>query len=296
MKSMTGYGKSELHEDGKSVTVEIKSVNHRFLEATFRMPHILNAIEDELRRILKNKLFRGKIDIYISYRNNNDTSIKLSVNKPIISSYMMKLKEISKEYHFPFKPDLKTILELPDAFQKDSDENEDDAKYIVLKAFDDALDKFLNSRTIEGENLENDIKFHLDEIKKYMLQIEQRLPEIERNMRNKLREKIYNIVKEVSADNITSIDEDRLNMEIAYYTDRSCIDEELVRMASHIKAMHSEIKIGVNIGKKMDFMVQEMNREINTIGSKSADFDIASLVIAVKSEIEKIREQIQNVE
>lgn len=296
MKSMTGYGKAEINDNGKNVTVEIKSVNHRFLEASFKMPHILNAIEDELRHKLKSKLFRGKTDIYISYRNDNDSSVRIIANKPVIDAYMRQLQELAEKYGIPFEPELETLLELPDAFQKESDENENDIKDVVFEAFDNALDKFVNARSTEGKNLEKDILSHLEEIEKHMAFIESRLPEIEQGLRTKLREKICSIMKEVTADSNTVIDEDRFNIEIAYYTERACIDEELVRMASHIKAMRSEIKNGVNIGKKLDFMVQEMNREINTIGSKSADFDIASTVIAVKSQIEKIREQIQNVE
>ncbi len=298
MKSMTGYGKAELHKDGKTVTVEMKSVNHRFLEPTFKMPHILNSVEDELRRRLKEKLFRGKIDIYISYRNENDTSVSVVANKPVIAAYLNELKSIADEYGFEFKPDLKTIIELPDAFSKNSEEEEEDIKGIVFECFDAALDKFIQARAVEGVNMKNDLLLHLQNVEDNMKMIESREPEIEATLRQKLSERVASAIAELSGADGTQVhlDEDRLNVELAYYADRACIAEETVRMASHIKAMRAEIADGVNVGKKMDFMVQEMNREINTIGSKSADFDIASLVVKVKSEIEKIREQIQNVE
>lgn len=296
MKSMTGYGKAEIRKNSRTASVEIKSVNHRFLEVSFRMPHILNAYEDELRRKLKEKLFRGKIDIYISYRSESEESVSISANKPIIAAYMKQLSEICKEYGLPFQPDTKTILELPDAFIKEADDDEETVKDIVFEAFDAAIDKFIDARAREGENLRVDILSHLDNIEKYMQKIEERAPEIEKVLRERLRDKVCSIIGDVSDGAAIQIDEDRLNTEIVYYVERACISEETVRMASHIKAMRAEIEAAANIGKKMDFMVQEMNREINTIGSKSSDFDIASTVIAVKSEIEKIREQIQNVE
>ena len=296
MKSMTGYGKAEVRKNSRTASVEIKSVNHRFLEASFRMPHVLNAYEDELRRKLKEKLFRGKIDIYISYRSENEQSVNVIANKPVIAAYMKQLSEICREYGMEFHPDIETVLELPDAFTKESDEDEDAIKEIVFEAFDKALEKFICARTREGENLRADILSHLDKIEEYMYRIDERIPEIEKALREKLHDKICSIIGDMSEKASVNIDDDRLNIEVVYYVERACIAEETVRMASHIKAMRAEIESAVNIGKKMDFMVQEMNREINTIGSKSSDFDIASIVIAVKSEIEKIREQIQNVE
>lgn len=296
MKSMTGYGKAEVQKNSRTASVEIKSVNHRFLEASFRMPHILNAYEDELRRKLKEKLFRGKIDVYISYRSENEQSVSITANKPVIAAYMKQLSEICEEYKLPFQPDTKTILELPEAFSKEAGDDEEAVKDIVFEAFDAALDKFIAARAREGENLKADILSHLDKIEGYMQKIEERAPEIEKALRERLHDKICSLIGDINDSAALQIDEDRLNIEVVYYVERACIAEETVRMASHIKAMRAEIEAAVNIGKKMDFMVQEMNREINTIGSKSSDFDIASTVIAVKSEIEKIREQIQNVE
>lgn len=294
MKSMTGYGKAEFSANGKTVSVEMKSVNHRFLEPSFRMPHILNGMEDELKRKLKNTLYRGKIDIFISYRDEGDGAADIIPNKPIIAAYMSQLKNVCEEYGVPFEPTTEMILRLPDAFIKNTDAPEDDTviKEVVFGAFDAALGKFVEARAQEGKNLANDILSHLDVIEKHMAFIEGRAPEIESALREKLHDRIMSIL----GDSQAAIDEDRLNIEIVYYTERACIAEELVRMSSHIKAMRKEVADGVNVGKKMDFMVQEMNREINTIGSKSSDFDIASTVVAVKSEIEKIREQIQNVE
>lgn len=300
MKSMTGYGKALVQHDGKTATVEMKSVNHRFLEPTFKMPHILNSVEDELRRKLKDSLFRGKIDIYITYQDETAGAFGIVANKPVISAYMEQLKDICSTFGIKFKPDIQTVMELPDAFTKntvDTSDDEEAAQKIVFEAFDEALSKFIAARETEGKNLETDILFHLQEVENFMAQIEAREPEIDKALREKLKERISNAVAELQgSDKPVVIDPDRFNMEIAYYADRDCIAEETVRMASHIKAMRQEINNGVNIGKKMDFMVQEMNREINTIGSKTSDFDITTFVVAVKSEIEKIREQIQNVE
>lgn len=301
MKSMTGYGKAQSCVDGKTVVVEMKSVNHRFLEPSFKMPHIFNMFEDELKRKLKNSLFRGKIDIYISYRDESDRIADIIPNKPVIAAYMTQLKNICDDYGIPFNVTTDMILSLPDAFVKnteDDSQNNDTVKEILFDAFDKALANFIDARAKEGENLKTDLLSHLDKIEPYMETIKGRAPEIESALRERLREKLINALGEITSETgvAVNIDENRLSTEVVYYVERACIDEELVRMASHIKAMRKEIADGVNVGKKMDFMVQEMNREINTIGSKSSDFDIASTVVAVKSEIEKIREQIQNVE
>ena len=299
MKSMTGYGKAEASMYGKTVTVEMKSVNHRFLEPSFRMPHILNMLEDELKRRLKNSLFRGKVDIYISYRDESDESADIIPNKPIIAAYLNQLKLVCEEYGVPYQPTTEMILRLPDVFIKNNQvDSEDDEriKEVVFAAFDNALKAFIDARAQEGENLKEDILSHLCIIEENVAKIKARAPEIEEGLRTKLRDKITGIIGDITADATVKIDEERLNTEVVYYVERAAIDEELVRLASHIKAMRKEVAAGDNVGKKMDFMVQEMNREINTIGSKSSDFDIASLVVTVKSQIEKIREQIQNVE
>lgn len=299
MKSMTGYGKAQSSVDGKTVAVEIKSVNHRFLEPSFKMPHIFNMFEDELKRKLKNSLFRGKIDIYISYRDESDEVADIIPNKPIIAAYFNQLKSVCDEYGIPFNFTTDMILSLPDAFVKNTQEDSEDdnkIKEVLFDAFDNALLSFIDARAKEGENLKEDLLSHLDKIENYMEIIKGRAPDIEALLRERLKEKLLNVLGEITTETGITVDENRLNTEVVYYVERACIDEELVRMASHIKAMRKEIADGVNVGKKMDFMVQEMNREINTIGSKSSDFDIASTVVAVKSEIEKIREQIQNVE
>lgn len=297
VKSMTGYGKAEVQNEFGTATVEIRSVNHRFLEASFRMPHVLNAYEDEMRRKLKERLFRGKIEIYISYRGETADSANIVANKPIISAYVNELKGVCESLGIPFEPNAEMILKLPDAFVKDTEKDDEQIKNTVFDAFDIALDKFINARAVEGENLKNDIISHLDNIEGYMQKIEERIPEIEVALRQRLRDKVYSILGDMNdGQRVITFDEDRLSTEIVYYVEKACVAEETVRMASHIKAMRAELKNGINIGKKMDFIVQEMNREINTTGSKSSDFDIASTVVAVKSEIEKIREQIQNVE
>lgn len=299
MKSMTGYGKAQCSVNGRTVAVEMKSVNHRFLEPSFKMPHIFNMFEDELKRKLKNTLFRGKVDIYISYRDESDNVADIIPNRPVIAAYMAQLKAVCDEYNIPFNVTSDMILSLPDAFVKNTDdhsENDDEIKAVLFEAFDAALASFVEARAREGENLKADICSHLDKIEQYMEKIKDRAPDIEASLRERLKEKLVNTLGEMTAETGITVDESRLNTEVVYYVERACIDEETVRMASHIKAMRKEIDDGINIGKKMDFMVQEMNREINTIGSKSSDFDIASTVVAVKSEIEKIREQIQNVE
>lgn len=299
MKSMTGYGKAQSSVEGKTVAVEVKSVNHRFLEPSFKMPHIFNMFEDELKRKLKNSLFRGKIDIYISYRDESDRIADIIPNKPVIAAYFSQLKSVCDEYGIPFNVTTDMILSLPDAFVKNTEENPENdnkIKEVLFDAFDKALLNFVDARSKEGENLKEDLISHLDKIERYMDIIKGRAPDIESLLRERLKEKLLNVLGEITTETGITVDENRLNTEVVYYVERACIDEELVRMASHIKAMRKEIADGVNVGKKMDFMVQEMNREINTIGSKSSDFDIASTVVAVKSEIEKIREQIQNVE
>ncbi len=299
MKSMTGYGKAEASLNGKTVSVEMKSVNHRFLEPSFRMPHILNMIEDELKRKLKSALSRGKIDIYISYRDENDGTAEVIPNKPIISAYLKQLEAVCEEYGVPYEPTTEMILRLPDSFIKNNDsstETDGEIKAVVFEAFDKALASFIDARSAEGQNLKEDILSHLCIIEENVAKIRARQPEIEALLRERLKEKIKDVLFEINPDESMEFDEERLTTEVVYYVERSAIDEELVRLTSHIKAMRKEVADGVNVGKKMDFIVQEMNREINTVGSKSSDFDIAAMVVTVKSQIEKIREQIQNVE
>ena len=294
VKSMTGYGRAEGCEGGRTVTVDIKSVNNRFLDANFRLPRIFAASEDALRGILKSKLSRGKVDIYISYRNENEGAVEVTANKPVIAAYLSQLQALCEEYGIPYQPELSMLLELPDAFSTTQQTDDEAAVQLLLKTFAAAVDQLAAARAQEGANMKADILSHLDEIALCRSAIEARAPEIEAALRQRVQEHICQVLGIDSAD--AALTSERFNLEIVYYTERACIAEELVRLESHIKAMHKELAQGTDIGKKMDFIVQEMNREINTIGSKSADSDISALVVKVKSEIEKIREQVQNIE
>lgn len=293
-KSMTGFGKAECSQDGRTVSVDIKSVNNRFLDVNFRMPRLFSPIEEQLRGILKSKLSRGKIDVYVSYKNTCEDAVSISANYPVIASYLNELQEISKQFHIPYKPKLSLLMELPDAFYSETPTEDETAAALLCQAFSQAVDQLVQSRKAEGVNMEADILSHIGEIEACRNAIEARGPEIEATLREKVKEHICQTLGIDAAEE--ALQSERFNLEIVYYIERACISEELVRLKSHIQAMRTELAQGENIGKKMDFIVQEMNREINTIGSKSADTDISNLVVRVKSEIEKIREQVQNIE
>lgn len=291
IKSMTGYGKARAVTDGRDVTVEIKSVNHRYFEMFARIPRAYMQLEDMIRSYLQSRVVRGKIEVNVSIADNGSAVPSVKVNKPLFQAYLAALKDISESYGLPLGADAAVALRFPDVIA--AEKEDEDMKSVwasVLPVLEQATDAFIAQREAEGERLSADIRGKCAEIKKNVDLIESRSSELIGEYEKKLRARIEELLCDVKVDG------QRLLTEVAIMADRLAIDEELVRLNSHCKTLADMFAEGVSNGKKMDFFIQEMNREANTISSKIGDLEVTSLVIEIKTCIEKIREQIQNVE
>ncbi|MDR2648517.1 MAG: YicC family protein [Clostridiales bacterium] len=295
IRSMTGYGRGECTLHDRKFTVEIKSVNHRYNDITIKHPRVLNAFEDSLRKIIGREVFRGKTDVYINMETYSKDDIRVSVNMPLSDAYVKQIKSLCARYDmYPKALQIDTLLKYPDIFVVESNMYDEQARLEIWEALESALKMALNSfiemRTAEGSALYADILVKRAAVSDLVGRIKTRAPFVAREYGEKLRQRI------AEALNITALDEARLVTEITLMADRACIDEELTRLESHIAQLETILNNAEPNGRKLDFLVQEMNREVNTIGSKSNDLEISKLVVELKSEVEKIREQVQNIE
>ncbi|MCR4649736.1 MAG: YicC family protein [Lachnospiraceae bacterium] len=291
IKSMTGYGRSEKITENAKCTVEIKSVNHRYLDLTIKLPRKLNMFESQIRDVLKDYIQRGKVDVYVSYEDYAKESVSIKYNPEVAAEYLKFFAEMEEEFDLDNDVRVSTLSRMPDVFvAEDENINEDETWKIVKEAVTEACDAFVVSRIKEGENLRNDLLDKLDVMEKNVAFIEQRFPKIIEDY----KERLTNKIKEVLEDR--QIDEARILTEVCIYSDRICVDEEMVRLKSHIEAVREALKTGGSVGKRLDFLAQELNREANTTLSKSTDIEISNTAISIKTDIEKIREQIQNIE
>ncbi len=291
IKSMTGFGRGRFVSASHDITVDIRSVNHRFFEATVKSPRSLSYIEEKLKNIVKEKVSRGKIEISISLQNIDGTDLELSVNNQILECYVNALREVGKKMKIKDDLKLSSLMKINEAFVlKKADINEQELEKEVVCATNEALEKFIEMKLTEGENLKKDVLNRLSNIEYYVGIVEEQSPKTVESY----REKLYSKIKEVIGDR--QIDDQRVLTESAIFADKIAVDEETVRLRSHIKQMRDMFDNSENIGKQLDFLVQEFNREANTIGSKAQDVQITKTVVTIKSEIEKIREQIQNIE
>ncbi len=289
--SMTGFGRSSKTDNSVEVTVEIKSVNHRYFEYSSRIPRAYQFLDEKIKELLKSKIVRGKVEVSVSVVNNSENSVLLELNKSYASALIMSLRELGKKYKLKDDIKLSSLVGNKDIFNvKSVDIDEEFISDLVMRTASDALDSFISARGREGEKLVADINSRADDILNKVAVIEERSPETVKEYRARLESKI----KELLGD--TTVDEQRVLTETAIFADRIAVAEETVRLRSHISALKALFETGGDIGKKLDFIVQEMNRETNTIGSKAQDIEIGKIVIDIKSEIEKIREQIQNIE
>lgn len=290
-RSMTGFGRGEFEDSTHKIIVEMKSVNHRFLDLNIKMPRKLNAFEGDVRNYLKSRLIRGKVDIFINIEESAEAAISVKYNSEIANMYLDNLKKMSQEMELEF--DIKTshLSRYPDVLEvEDLQEDEENLAYILMKALELATDKFIENRESEGERLKADLIAKVEEMNSYVDILERRSPEIVQEYSDRLREKITNLVGD------GNVDESRIASEIVIYADKICIDEEMVRLRSHVNETKKVLEENDEVGRKLDFIAQEMNRESNTILSKSTDIEIANIGIELKTLIEKIREQIQNLE
>lgn len=291
IKSMTGYGKSKQTIDSLNVTVEIKSVNHRYFEFSARVPREYGFLEEKLKKYCNSLITRGKVECYVSVEDLEEREMEVNVNETLAAGYVKALKELSER--FGLKDDISavTLSRYPDVITlHKASEDEERIWNAVKTVAETAVSKFIEMRETEGSKLRGDILSRADYIIECVEFIEGRSPETVREYNEKLKQRM----KELLGD--AAVDEQRLLNEAAIYADKIAVDEETVRLRSHISQLREFMNSSEAIGRKLDFLVQEINREANTIGSKAQDVDIAKKVIAIKAEVEKIREQVQNIE
>ncbi len=291
IRSMTGYGRCETVVDGRAVTVELKSVNHRYFEFSCRTTRGYSFLEEKMKSYLQGKISRGKVDAYISVEALESAEAQVLLNHPLASGYVHALRELAERYDLQDDISVSTVARYSDIFSVHKSPEDEDAVWAsVQKAADEALEQFLKMREAEGQRLKADVLSRADTIMGLVGQIEARSPQTVAEYRERLQQKMEELLGDTTGD------EQRLLMETAIFADKVAVAEETVRLRSHFKQMQEMLDLGEPIGRKLDFLVQEMNREANTIGSKAVDSQIAYMVVDIKAEIEKIREQIQNIE
>ena len=291
VNSMTGYGRSELADKERKVTAEMKSVNNRYLDVNIRLPRRLNFLESAVREELKRFIRRGKVDLFLTCDDLTEGSLCLKYNRALAMEYGRCLKQLAQDLEVPFSPDLAQIAQLPEVFAMEEQAVDAEALWPLLKrAIDEAGAAFAQSRAREGLFLQKDLTAKLDELETHVRFVEEKAPALVAAYRENLFARVGELMRESTPD------EGRLLQEVTIYADKVCVDEELVRLRSHIEAMRSALAAGEAVGRRLDFLAQEMNREANTILSKSDDLEASAHAIEMKTGIEKIREQIQNIE
>ena len=292
IRSMTGFGHGEVSNDkNQKVTVEMKSVNHRYCDISLKLPKKLAMFEANIRNIMKEYASRGKIDIYVSYEDLSETAVSLHYNQAMAEEYMQVFKKMQEDFNIETKITAEALAKYPEVVTIEEVQQDEEVWWELLEAaLRQAAEKFVETRTIEGANLKRDLLGKLDQMAADVAFIEERSPQIIAEYRIKLEEK----VKEFLED--STIEENRIAAEVTLYADKIAVDEEIVRLQSHISSMTDVLESDESIGRKLDFMAQEMNREANTILSKSSDVDLADHAIELKTNVEKVREQIQNIE
>lgn len=291
IKSMTGFGRCEKSDETRKISVEMKSVNHRYLEAGIKMPKKLNVFEARIRELLKKHIQRGKVDIFINYEDFTENKVTLKYNSDIAEEYMNILDQMSRQFDLRKDISLGQLSKYPEVITMEEQvTDEEEIWNFIREAIEGALKQFVDARIIEGEHLKNDLISKLDNMTDMVSYIEERSPQIMSDYRNKLLTKVTEILGD------TKLDESRIATEVVLYADKICVDEETVRLKSHIDHAKKCLEEDGGIGRKLDFIAQEMNREANTILSKADDLDISNKAIDLKTEIEKVREQIQNIE
>lgn len=290
MKSMTGFGRANYENEGRTYNVEIKSVNHRYCDVSVKMPRCISYLEEKVKKEIVNSISRGKIDVYITFENNSAKGKNIKINKELAKIYIDELKQLADENSINSNIPVTEISKFPDVLVIENLEEEDiiwNELEIVLK---EALENFVVMRTQEGNKIKEDLEIRIERVEEKVSKISEYSTRLVEEYVVKLETRIKEILK------TDVVDKERLNQEIVIYADKCSIEEELTRLNSHIIQFKNFINMENPIGKKIDFLIQEMNRETNTIGSKSGSLEITNMVIDIKTEIEDIREQIQNIE
>ena len=291
VRSMTGFGRAKYSENGLNITVEFKSVNHRYFEFTSRLPKGYMFLDEKLKSFCQQNISRGKVEAAVIIEDNSEGAASVELNTAYAGAYLAAVKDMSRRYGIKNDVKMSTLVANPELFTvKKQTLSEETVTAAVLKTAEEAMQSFISMREAEGKRLKNDVKSRTDFILEKVAFVEDRSPETVKAYREKLEQKIKELIGDVQ------VDEQRLLTETAIFADKVAVAEETVRLKSHIKQFCSLLDSDEPIGRKLDFIVQEMNREANTIGSKAQDIEIAHTVVDIKSEIEKIREQIQNIE
>ena len=290
MKSMTGYGRCHIEEDGREMTVEVKSVNHRFLDISYRLSRTLSFLDDAVRKGVGARLARGHVDVFVSYANHRQDAKEVRVDTALALAYQKAVAELSSALGRDSDLPLSDYTRLPDVLTvQEKEEDQQTVRELFERALSGALDGLITMREQEGEHMREDILEKIGNIERIRDRVAERAPLVVAEYREKLHQRIAALTD-------GEIDEARLITEVAIFADRAAIDEELVRLLSHAAAIRATAEMTEPVGRKLDFLVQELNREVNTIGSKASDTTIAQAVVEAKGEIEKLREQVQNVE
>ena len=291
IKSMTGFGRAQETVDGMTVTVELKSVNHRYFEFTAKVPRTYGFLEEKLKSFLNARVSRGKMECYVSIENLEESDMEVVVNPSLAKGYVDALRTLSETFGLKEDYSAISIAKFPDVLTlRKAPADEEKIWNAVQKVTELAMERFVTMRETEGEKLRADILSKADTILEHVAFVESRSPKTVREYHEKLRQRMEELLEN------TQVDEQRLLTEAAIFADKVAVDEETVRLRSHISQLREFLNADEPIGRKLDFLVQEMNRESNTIGSKAQDVEIAKRVIAIKAEVEKIREQVQNIE
>ena len=291
IKSMTGFGRAEASDSDRKITIEMKSVNHRYFEPAMKMPKKLNIYEAGIRTILKKYINRGKVDIFVTYEDYSESKFCLKYNEELANEYMSIFNYMAEQFDIPNDITVSSLSHYPEVITMEEQSGDDDAVWHLLeKAVENACVQFVESRITEGEKLKADLLEKLDYMTGLVDEIENRSPGIIEEYRQRLEDKVAELLCD------TPVDENRIATEVTIYADKICVDEETVRLRSHIESTKDELIEGGSVGRKLDFIAQEMNREANTILSKANDLETSNCAIRLKTEIEKVREQIQNIE
>lgn len=291
LKSMTGFGRCEIATEEYKISVEMKAVNHRYLDLSIKMPKKFNFFEAGIRNLLKKYIQRGKVDLFISYEDYTEGRMSLNYNASLAAEYMEYFRRMSEQFGIENDVRVSSLARFPEILTMEQEPEDEEHMWKILEeAVSGAAVRFVDSRITEGENLKNDLLGKLDYMTGLVNEVEKRSPKIMDEYRTRLEDKVKELLES------SSIDESRIAAEVTIFADKICTDEETVRLRSHIEATKAELTAGGSVGRKLDFIAQEMNREANTILSKANDLEVSDKAIALKTEIEKVREQIQNIE
>ena len=291
IKSMTGYGRNECAVHGRTLTVEVKSVNNRYLDCNVRLPRVYSCAEDGIQRRVKNTISRGKVDVYINVEHTSEAAVSVTLNQSVAAGYLTAIRSMAEHFQLPGEVTVGLLSRFPDVFQVDKvPEDLEELTADLHQVTEAALTDFDAMRAREGDKLAEDLLSRLETLEQYTGQVEERSPQTVAAYRDKLTAKLREVLED------RQLDEGRILTEAAIFADKGAVDEETVRLRSHLDQFRTMLAEGSPVGRKLDFLIQEMNRETNTIGSKCNDLEISTIVVNMKAEIEKIREQVQNIE